>query len=262
MLHNPVVPPRSLDRDDVSVLRDESAATRVLTAEERDRVAALRDSEAADRDRLAAQYEQRPDTGLAEVRIEAARNRAAAAADRARAAADREAAARERLEARRLQAEAEMELVAAATDELTSVWTRGFGLVQIAREIERAERTGGSLSLAFIDVDGLKEVNDSSGHPAGDRLLKLTAETLTADLRAYDIVVRYGGDEFVCAMPNIERRAAIERMTAVAATLAAAETGHSMTFGVAEHQRSEDLKALVARADADLLARRNERDRV
>ena len=82
-----------------------------------------------------------------------------AARDRARAAADREAAAREREEARRALAEAERELKAAATDELTGAWTRRFGFVQIVRELERERRTGDRLTVAFLDVDGLKSLN-------------------------------------------------------------------------------------------------------
>jgi diguanylate cyclase (GGDEF)-like protein len=244
------------DRDDVSTLRDESAAARLATAEERDRAAAIRDRQAADRDRQSLQRDDHPDASIAEIRLLAARNRAAAAADRARAAGDREAAARERAEARRVQAEVEQEALAAATDELTGTWTRGFGLAQITREIERAERTGSALTLAFIDIDNLKEVNDRQGHAAGDELLRTAAETLRRDLRPYDLVVRYGGDEFLCVMPNISKDAAAERMNSVASALSRAETGHSITYGLAEHRPGEGLGVFIARADSDLLASR------
>jgi diguanylate cyclase (GGDEF)-like protein len=247
------------DRDDVSTLRDETAAERLSTAGERDRSAEARDYEAAERDRLAARSALRPDADPTEIRLQAARDRERAAADRARAAADREAAAHERDETRRALAEARRELEVAATDELTGAWTRRLGLVQIAREIERARRTGGTLTLAFVDVDGLKEVNDMHGHAVGDRLLRLVADTMQSSLRRYDVVSRYGGDEFLCAMPNLRKDAAAKRLTAIAATLSAAETGHSISFGLAEHQPAESVEELVARADADLLAARRAR---
>ena len=84
--------------------------------------------------------------------------------------------------------------------------------------------------LAFVDVDGLKEVNDSEGHLAGDALLQLVGETIRANVRPYDVIVRYGGDEFVCAMPNISAREARTRFEKIAAALAAVQTGHSVTL--------------------------------
>ena len=72
-------------------------------------------------------------------------------------------------------------------------------------------------------------------------------------LRPYDVVVRYGGDEFLCAMPDTGTDAARERMTGIAATLSA-ESGHSISFGLAEHQPGEGLQELVDRADTDMLS--------
>ena len=65
--------------------------------------------------------------------------------------------------------------------------------------------------LTFIDVDRLKQVNDLHGHQAGDELLALIAHVVRAHLRPYDIVVRYGGDEFVCATPNMSEAQARAR---------------------------------------------------
>jgi diguanylate cyclase (GGDEF)-like protein len=246
-------------RDEVSALRDESAASRLETAEERDAAAAERDREADERDLAAAEHGEHPDPLVAEIREQAARNRARAAVDRARAAADREAAARDRADARRAQGEAEHALEVAATDELTGAWTRRFGLVQMAHELERARRTGGTLTIAFVDSDHLKKVNDTHGHHVGDRLLSLVGETIRNNLRTYDVIVRYGGDEFLCAMSNVGRDTAVERMSAVAATLSRAEIGYSITFGLAEFHPDEGLQELIARADADLLAVRRSR---
>ena len=63
----------------------------------------------------------------------------------------------------------------------------------------RAKRTQRSFVLAFIDVDGLKTTNDSLGHAAGDELLRRVVDTVRDHLRSYDLIVRFGGDEFLCA---------------------------------------------------------------
>lgn len=246
----------SRDRDAVSVSRDESAAARLRTTEDRDRAAELRDSVAEDRDAKARLHDLKQGAAVSgeDILLQAAEDRARAAADRAQAAADREEAARERAEALRLRTESADNLKLAATDELTGAQTRKFGLEEVARELERGRRTGTTLVVAFGDVDGLKRINDTQGHLAGDALLRLVGETLRANLRPYDVIVRYGGDEFVCAMPDFSVREARGRFERIAAAVAATGAGHSVTFGVAEAGPNESLQELLARADADLLA--------
>ena len=111
--------------------------------------------------------------------------------------------------------------------------------------------------LAFIDVDGLKQLNDSQGHLAGDTLLQLLGETLRASIRPYDVIVRYGGDELICAMPNLSASEARARFEKVAALLTAADAKHSIAFGLAEAEPADTLQELLARADADLLQARH-----
>jgi diguanylate cyclase (GGDEF)-like protein len=223
--------------------RDESAAARPPSADDRHATAGRRETP-AQRDRARA-----------------AADRALAAADRADAAADRMEAARDRGEALRARSDAEIILKGASTDVLTGARTRQFGLEEIARELRRAQRTGATLVLAFVDVDGLKRVNDSQGHPAGDALLRRTGEALLAGVRVYDLVVRYGGDEFVCAMPNLTAHGARPRFELIASGLAAIDSEHSITFGLAEARLADSIAELIARADADLLARRIDRRR-
>jgi len=253
------------DRAVVSAVREESAAARLRTAEDRDRAATLRDRGAAGRDELARLHDLEDDDNASREdilsrsrrdRARAAADRAKAADDRVRAAADRQDAAHERAEALRHGTEAADDLKVAATDELTGVWTRRFGLEEASRELERAHRTGASLVLAFIDVDGLKLLNDSQGHLAGDTLLQLLGETLRANVRPYDVIVRYGGDEFICAMPNLSASDARARFERIAALLTAADAKHSVTFGLAEAEPADTLQELIARADADLLQAR------
>jgi len=116
------------------------------------------------------------------------------------------------------------------------------------------------LLLAFIDVDGLKQLNDTHGHLAGDALLRLVGETIRENVRPYDLVVRYGGDELVCAMPNLSALEARTRFQMIAAALTAVSPDHSIAFGLAAAEPAEDLQELLARADTDLLeARRVEK---
>jgi diguanylate cyclase (GGDEF)-like protein len=256
------------DRDAVSVVRAETAAARLRTAADRDRAAELRDRGAEGRDALARLHDLQDDTDASREdillraerdRARAAADRAKAADDRARAAADRDEAARERAEALRDRAESADDLKLATTDELTGARTRRFGLEEISRELERAHRTGATLVLAFVDVDGLKAINDSQGHLAGDALLQLLGATLRANVRPYDVVVRYGGDELLCAMPNLSAREATARFNKIAGALSASGAHHSVTFGLAEAEPADSLQELIARADADLLEARRSR---
>jgi diguanylate cyclase (GGDEF)-like protein len=254
------------DRHLLSTMRDETAAVRAQTAVDRDRAAALRDRGAEGRDKLARLHDLEDDAGASyedvvlraqRDRYRAAADRAKAADDRKRAADDRATAARERAAARHSRAEAMDALTVAATDELTGAWTRRFGLAQVARELERAHRVGAKLVVAFVDVDGLKEVNDARGHMAGDALLRLVAETLRANVRAYDVLVRYGGDELLCAMPNLTVAEATSRFDTISAALTAVGTGHSVTFGLSEAEAGDSVEDLIRRADDALLAARS-----
>ena len=254
------------DRGAVSEVRDETAVGRLRTAEDRDRAAALRDRGAEGRDALARLHDEQDDTDASreDILLRAERDRTRAAADRAkaaddrlRAAADREEAARERAEAARNRTESADNLKLATTDELTGAWTRKFGLEEAAREVERARRTGARLVLAFVDVDGLKQVNDRYGHLAGDALLRDVGQTVRSNVRPYDVIVRYGGDELVCVMPNLTAAEARGRFEKIAVELSMINAQHSVTFGLADAEPSDSLQELIARADADLLEARH-----
>ena len=133
---------------------------------------------------------------------------AAAAAARARAAADRQRAAEDRANAARERTRLESELRLAHLDHLTGTYHREMGQMALSQEIDRARRADGRFVVAFVDVDGLKAINDHEGHAAGDRVLQLVARAIRTNLRSFDPIIRYGGDEFVC---GLERRQPLGR---------------------------------------------------
>ena len=93
-----------------------------------------------------------------------------------------------------------------AVDHLTGVWNRHAMSFMIGKEQERARRSGSGCVLAIMDFDDFKQINDKHGHVAGDRVLKTAMDFFLKRLRKYDVIFRYGGDEFILLFPetNIE----------------------------------------------------------
>ena len=182
----------------------------------------------------------------------AAGDRACAAADRAVASEDRRHAALDRAQARNELEQARNDLEEAQLDELTGFYRLGLGTAVLQHEIDRSRRSGRTLTIAYCDVDGLKRVNDECGHAAGDALLKGVAAAMRSRLRQYDPVVRVGGDEFVCALSEVELDQAIRLMNDIQDILARDLEGASMSFGLATLTPSDDLATLLERSDLAL----------
>jgi two-component system cell cycle response regulator len=91
----------------------------------------------------------------------------------------------------------------ATHDPLTGLWNRGALLELVRAEVERAQRRSSSISLFMLDLDHFKEVNDEFGHLVGDDVLREIARRLTLSIRAYDVLGRYGGEEFMIATAEL-----------------------------------------------------------
>ena len=262
--------------------RDQTSANRMDTANQRDATADARDVAALARDQAAtardlamtardASYEQfdgvRMVTGTETVvpaagqRTQSAQQRELAAADREAAAVDRDAAARERRRALLDREAFARALSASESDPLTAARTRRAGLSDLDREVDRCRRIGCCLVVAYVDVVGLKALNHSEGHAAGDELLKRVVVTIQGHLRSYDLIVRLGGDEFLCVMAAMTLADARERFSQVAGSLGSSPHAGSIRTGFAELLRDDDgADELIARADSELLDRRPERN--
>ena len=240
----------SFERDQQAKQRDEVAKTRDRVAEERDRAAEEHDRELGSIEDLGQPDPRtaRALEALAEMRDKAVAHRTQAATDRTRAARDREAAAADR---RHLLAELERMQM----DDLTGAYRRGMGEVALVNEIERSRRSGDALALAYIDCDGLKETNDREGHGAGDALLRDLVGLLRAKLRPYDPIVRWGGDEFLCAISGVDLEDVRGRFEEIRAALA--EEGRpQVTVGLAALNEGDTLETVIERADGALLEAR------
>jgi diguanylate cyclase (GGDEF)-like protein len=254
-------------RVDAAVLRDAVALGRDQAAEARDRAATLLDRELEARDaaeeshahndlkaeerlrRLAANRRR-----AADARAAAAQARLQAAEDRRQAGNDREQAALDRLEAREQRDALLSQLADSQVDPLTGARARAPGLKDLDREISRARRTEAELTVAYVDVVGLKAVNDTRGHAAGDTLLRDLVEAISSHLRTYDSIVRLGGDEFLCFGPGSSIENVRKRFDSVQARLETGPNRCRFKVGLTALEPGDTAESLIERADSAMPA--------
>ncbi len=148
----------------------------------------------------------------------------------------------------------------AIRDPLTGLYNRRFLTETLERELARARRTRLQLAVVLLDVDHFKQVNDTSGHRAGDQLLRALAGLLLEQTRREDLVCRYGGEEFVVLMPGAAPESALARAEGWRAAVEALRLSYegravrvTISAGVAScPQDGEDEDALLRAADEAL----------
>lgn len=163
---------------------------------------------------------------------------------------------RQRVNNRILSARIDELHLKSVTDSLTGTYTHGYLHEILELEIQHSLTHKSPLSVLVLDIDDFKKINDTHGHLFGDRVIKETAETISANIRAEDILGRYGGDEFLVIMPAAD--AAIARHVAERICTQIAKNGYLATVSIGtstfDGAHPLDVKALIHRADENLYA--------
>lgn len=157
-----------------------------------------------------------------------------------------------------LRQDVENSIAMAMTDTLTGLHNRGYFDQHLQSLLERLDKEGKGFALIMMDIDHFKAVNDTHGHPAGDRILKEFATRISSGIRGFDLAARYGGEEFVVVLPDAD--AALANMVAERLRQMVQqrpfETGESVgeievtcSLGVAEARSGDDRMDIMKRAD-------------
>jgi len=140
-------------------------------------------------------------------------------------------------------------------DPLTGLYNRRFGETRLQEEIAKAEKSGEPLLLLALDFDRFKEINDNYGHAAGDMALKEFSRRLQRAIRACDIPIRVGGDEFLTIFPECppeKMELILSRMNAISFSHEGNKIAVSFSHGVSQYQVNDTPESMLQRADARL----------
>jgi diguanylate cyclase (GGDEF)-like protein/PAS domain S-box-containing protein len=172
-----------------------------------------------------------------------------------------------------LQVSLEREKLLSCIDGLTGLYNRSCFFKLAARELHATMRHRHPLAFLMFDMDGFKQVNDTFGHVAGDLLLEKVAQVVTTQVRASDVVARYGGDEFIILLPNTDAQQAFPVAERIRASVANIRTeadkepfAITLSIGIAEVRQNstdESVERVIQRADEAMYkAKQGGRNRV
>ena len=156
----------------------------------------------------------------------------------------------------------------AKVDTLTGVRNRRSLLSAVQLEINKAKTYQNDLSLALIDLDYFKAINDNHGHECGDDLLKAFCEYVSKSIRKTDIFGRYGGEEFILCLPKTSAAEAKEVVDSILdgyrkVRISAAISAQTFSAGIAVYQKGGEISKLIKQCDDALYAaKRHGRNRV
>lgn len=165
---------------------------------------------------------------------------------------------------RRKKVEAELQIYA-TTDQMTGVFNRRTGMLFLQKQMALSERSGEKFVICFVDVNGLKKVNDTYGHVEGDKLIQAVGQLLQGPLRRTDIICRFGGDEFFMIFPKSDLKGARAMMLRIAENIQKynSQKLHHFTigisFGFAEYSPDHPmtLEEMLAAADNEMYKQKN-----
>lgn len=145
----------------------------------------------------------------------------------------------------------------ALLDELTEIGNRRYAEMQIETSLSEASRYGWPIGFLFVDIDRFKSINDMHGHAAGDQVIRMVARALTGTVRSYDLVCRWGGEEFVAIVKHVDtdmlRIVAEKLRVLVANSVIEAEGKHmrvTVSIGGTGSRHTDTCESLVRRADS------------
>lgn len=154
----------------------------------------------------------------------------------------------------------------ALKDPLTNLYNRRYLYQRLEEEVSKFQRYKKPFSILMIDVDDFKPYNDSFGHLAGDDLLVCLASIMTKDIRPYDVLCRWGGEEFVILYPDTDRAdatVAAERLRESVMTYGFDHRQVTVSIGVATYDKSEmTIDQLINKADKALYQAKGEKNKV